>query len=87
MAVDHSSDAIRVAQYIANFFNVEARKNSHRFATRKDEEDHLIYKHNPVYIGNITESPYEQIYLFKNANATKFGESRPEHYREVEKKG
>ncbi len=80
LAVDHSPDSIRVAQYIANFFGVEARKNSHRFRSREAEESKVIYPHKPIYIGNITESPYEQIYTFKNANATEFGVDLPEHF-------
>eukprot|EP00794_Sanderia_malayensis_P000529 gene529-1182_t len=80
LAIDHSPDSIRVAQYIANFFIVEARKNSHRFATREQEEAKVIYPYKPLYIGNITESPYEQIYTFKHANATDFGPNVPEHF-------
>jgi len=80
LAVDHSPDAIRVAQYIANFFMVQARQNGQRFKTRQEEEANLIFHRNPVYIGHIVESPYEQIYLFKNANGTDFGEDDPERF-------
>ncbi len=82
LALDHSPDAIRVAQYIRNFFMLESRKNNHRFATRKVEERNLIYPHKILYIGNITESPYEQIYTFKHANATGFGDNVPEHFEQ-----
>ena len=81
LSLDHSPDAIRVAQYLANYFMVEARMNAQRFTTREEEEPRLIFRRKPVYIGNIIESPYEQIYLFKNANGTKFGEHLPEHFR------
>ena len=64
MVADHSIDSIRVAQYIANFFISQARRNSNRFSSRKYEEDNLIYKWNPVYIGNIQDTPYEQVYVF-----------------------
>ena len=80
LAVDHSPDAIRVAQYIANFFMVQARQNGQRFKTRQEEEANLILHRNPVYIGHIVESPYEQIYLFKNANGTDFGKDDPERF-------
>ena len=80
LAVDHSPDAIRAAQYIANFFMVEARKNGQRFRTREEEEPNLIFHRKPVYIGNILESPYEQIYLFKGANGTDFGGDMPDSY-------
>ena len=80
LALDHSPDAIRVGQYLANFFMVEARKNAQRFKSREEEEPNLIMRRNPIYIGNIIESPYEQIYLFKRANGTEFGEHMPESY-------
>ena len=80
LALDHSPDALRVAQYIANFFMVQARQNGQRFKTRHEEELNLILHRNPVYIGNIMESPYEQIYLFKSANGTDFGTDSPERF-------
>ena len=64
LAVDHSVHAIVVAQYITNVFMALARQNPNQFLTRKAEENHLIYKHPATYVGNITETPYEQIYLF-----------------------
>ncbi|XP_065071657.1 gamma-glutamyl hydrolase-like isoform X1 [Rhopilema esculentum] len=64
MAADHSIDSIRVAQYIANFFVMEARRNSNRFSSREEEEKYLIYRWKPTYIGDIPDTPYEQVYLF-----------------------
>ena len=64
LAIDHSIYSITAAQYVANQFLSEARQNPNRFSTRKEEEKHLIYQYTPTYIGNITETPYEQIYLF-----------------------
>ena len=64
MVADHSIDSIRVAQYVANFMVMEARKNSNRFATRELEEKYSIYRWNPVYIGTIPATPYEQVYVF-----------------------
>ena len=64
MVADHSLDSIRVAQYVANFLVMEARRNSNRFATRELEEKHLTYRWKPVYIGDITDTPYEQVYVF-----------------------
>jgi len=64
LAVDHSIYGIIAAQYIANYFVSEARKNNHRFRDRNEEEENLVMRHYPNYVGNITETPYEQIYLF-----------------------
>jgi len=64
MAVDHSILAIAVAQYISNVFMGFARQNPNQFKTRREEEKHLIYKTLPLYVGNVTETPYEQIYIF-----------------------
>jgi len=64
LAVDHSIHAIVAAQYMANVFMSFARQNPNKFATRRAEESHLIYRYSPIYVGNITDTPYEQIYLF-----------------------
>lgn len=64
MVADHSLDSIRVAQYVANFFVSEARKNSNRFTSRTLEEKHLIHRWSPIYLGDIADAPYEQCYLF-----------------------
>ena len=64
LAVDHTIHATFSAQYIANFLITEARKNPNRFDGRIDEEKHLIFNYHPSYVGNITETPYEEIYLF-----------------------
>ncbi|XP_066919217.1 gamma-glutamyl hydrolase A-like [Clytia hemisphaerica] len=63
-AVDHSIFAIAVAQYISNVFMGFARQNPNQFKTRREEEKHLIYNTLPLYVGNVTETPYEQIYMF-----------------------
>lgn len=64
LAVDHSIFAVTAAQYIANVFMGDARQNPNRFTDRKEEEHHLVFRYYPFYVGNITETPYEQIYLF-----------------------
>lgn len=78
LAVDHSIKGIMAAQYIANFFVMEARKNTHTFRDRAEEEEHLVMSHYPTYVGNITETPYEQIYIFdfvKPFQSAKYGNS------------
>lgn len=64
LAVDHSIISIIAAQYISNFFVSETRKNPNSFRDRAEEQSHLLLSHYPTYVGNITETPYEQIYLF-----------------------
>ena len=56
------------SQYMANFFVNEARKNHHKFPTRKLEDKYLIYNYNPVYSAKKYEgslSHFEQIYIFE----------------------
>ena len=63
--INHSVHGMMVAQYMANFFICEARKNSNKFATEGEEEHRLIYQFEPTYVGNIEETAYEQIYMWK----------------------
>uniref|UniRef100_A0A8C5R1Y9 folate gamma-glutamyl hydrolase n=1 Tax=Leptobrachium leishanense TaxID=445787 RepID=A0A8C5R1Y9_9ANUR len=61
-AYPHSVDAIRVSEYMADFFVNEARKSFHSFNSEKEEEQSLIYNYVPKYTANI--SGYEQAYFF-----------------------
>jgi len=88
LAIDHSTFAVTAAQYIANFFMGLARQNPNQFKTRKDEEKYLLYKNSAVYVGNITETPYEQVYLFplysekfadRNIETDKKGNKKKKH--------
>merc|ERR1712080_371498 len=64
LAVDHSIHAVIAAQYIANFFMSEARMNPGAFRDREEELDHLVAAQiSPVFVGNITESPYDLVYM------------------------
>lgn len=47
--VNHSSDAIRLAQHFANFFVNETRKNPNRFSTPEEEQNELFYNYQPIY--------------------------------------
>jgi gamma-glutamyl hydrolase len=60
----HTENAIKVAQYFANFFVGQARKSLHKFINRKEESDALIYNYSPVYTGKRNDSSFEQVYLF-----------------------
>merc|ERR1712002_87627 len=66
--IPHTPNAIRVSQYLANFFVNEARKNFHRFPSTTTERKYLIYSYDPYYsAGKFKESAlryFEQVYLF-----------------------
>ena len=44
-------------------FFFAARLSGHRFSSKEEEEDALIYKHNPVYC-NPEITHFEQCYIF-----------------------
>jgi len=65
LAVDHSPYAIISSQYIANVFMAEARMNPGTFRDREEEAEHHVgAQSTPTLIFNITETPYDQVYLF-----------------------
>ena len=55
---------LQVAQYFANFFVSETRKNGHKFDSVEEEEENLIYNYSPVYTGRADHSSFEQAYFF-----------------------
>lgn len=59
--INHGPEAIRVAQYMANFFVNEARKSTHKFSSEKEEIDALIENYQPVFDKDYT---FEDIYYF-----------------------
>ncbi|CAL7945516.1 unnamed protein product [Xylocopa violacea] len=63
--IPHGNNAIKVAQYFANFFINEARKNFHEFSSKKEELESLIYNYQPMYTG-LKNSSFVQCYMFKN---------------------
>ncbi|XP_061121988.1 gamma-glutamyl hydrolase [Syngnathus typhle] len=60
--VAHTPLGVRLTFYMAEFFVGEARKNLHRFATKDEESQALIYNFSPVRAS--AESVFEQIYYF-----------------------
>uniref|UniRef100_A0A6J0V9Q3 folate gamma-glutamyl hydrolase n=1 Tax=Pogona vitticeps TaxID=103695 RepID=A0A6J0V9Q3_9SAUR len=60
--IPHSQSAIKVAFFTADFFVSEARKSSHRFFSKEDETNALIYNFNPVFTGK--NHSFEQAYFF-----------------------
>ena len=59
--IDHSPDAIKVSQYMANFFVQQARKSSHSFANPATEQSLLIYNYTPT---NTPGGDFVQTYFF-----------------------
>ena len=60
--IPHYPMSIDVTQYLSNFLVNQARLNSHKFKSLKEEEANLIYNYPPVFTGNI--SHWEQTYIF-----------------------
>ena len=63
VSVDHTIFAVVVSQYIANVFVGFARQNSNGFKSIKEERFSLVYKYKTLYVGNMTGSSYEQLYI------------------------
>ncbi|RUS74832.1 hypothetical protein EGW08_017389 [Elysia chlorotica] len=58
-SINHGLDAIRVGQYMANFFVNEARKSSHRFPSLQSEATSLIDNYKRTYFSDGT---FEEVY-------------------------
>lgn len=65
--IPHGTNATVVSQYFANFFVNEARKNSHEFGTKQEEEQSLIYNY-PVTYTALQNSSFQQCYMFKTSD-------------------
>ena len=48
LGIDHGAHAVAASQWHANFLVAEARKNSHRFDSAKEEQAALIYNYQPT---------------------------------------
>lgn len=60
-AINHSVAAIAIAQYMANFFVSELRKNNHTYPAPTDEANALIFNYQPTQTPN---SSFVQKYYF-----------------------
>jgi Predicted glutamine amidotransferases len=77
--ISHTYDAIRLEQYLANFFVNECRKNFNQFNDALYDWM-LIYNYNATII---PQSHFEQIYLFPNRKTGEVStESNAEHFIE-----
>jgi len=59
-AINHSPEAVLIAQYTSNFFVQQARKNNHKYPTPAAEEAALIYNYQPAK----TTGSFIQEYFF-----------------------
>ena len=60
-----AEENILFSQYLSNFINQQARRNSHRFANKEEENKQLIYNYAPA---KYLDGFYEQAYIFENPN-------------------
>ena len=61
-AINHSPEAVKIAQYTANFFVEQARKNNHKFPSDEVEDAYLIWNYQPTRSG----PNFVQTYYFPN---------------------
>uniref|UniRef100_A0AAG5DEB5 folate gamma-glutamyl hydrolase n=1 Tax=Anopheles atroparvus TaxID=41427 RepID=A0AAG5DEB5_ANOAO len=61
--ISHTANAIQAAQFFADFFIHETRKNDHRFPTEMTLDQHVIYNYQPTFTG-LKRSSFEQCYMF-----------------------
>lgn len=47
-AINHSNNAVEIAQYTSSFFVHETKKNNHMFDSEEQEDSYLIYNYKPV---------------------------------------
>ncbi|XP_013190722.2 gamma-glutamyl hydrolase [Amyelois transitella] len=59
-----SINAVKSNRYFMDFFVRECRKNTHSFASASEENQYLIYNHEPKFTG-VLGSAYHQCYLFE----------------------
>lgn len=62
--ISHTPNAIKAAQYFADFFVNEARRNDQHFAREEDIDKHVIYNF-PASFTGLKRSAFEQCYLFE----------------------
>jgi hypothetical protein len=61
--INHSANAILIAQYTSNYFVNQARNSTHSFPSPPAESAALIYNWAPIYSEEIT-GDFEQCYVW-----------------------
>ncbi|XP_073965535.1 gamma-glutamyl hydrolase A-like isoform X2 [Choristoneura fumiferana] len=59
-----SRNAVKANRYFMDFFVDECRKSAHAFASAAEENEYVIYNHEPHFTG-VLGSAYHQCYLFE----------------------
>jgi len=64
--IKHTSEAVKIGQYIADFFVDECRKNDNGFQSYEEEIQHIIDLYPPTYTAfNVNSTmPFDGIYMF-----------------------
>lgn len=63
-SIPHTPEAVRAANYFADFFVNKARLNNQTFPTEEEEIASLIYNYSPIYIATLYRSAFQQCYFF-----------------------
>ncbi|XP_068241282.1 gamma-glutamyl hydrolase-like [Palaemon carinicauda] len=63
-AIPHDPFSVGVAHYFSNFFVNQARYNNQHFATKKEENEALIYNHDTTFTGELG-SGFTECYFFR----------------------
>jgi len=76
--INRSYDAVRLEQYLANFFVNECRKNFNVFSDTDNSENEwmLIYNYNAT---QVPASIFTQVYLFLDTNITQYEVQKSYH--------
>ncbi|CAF1668513.1 unnamed protein product [Rotaria magnacalcarata] len=61
--IPHTSNAVKVMQYTANFLTNQTRQNMNHFESIEDETKYLIYQYTSEFT-DLVESHFQQIYFF-----------------------
>jgi len=62
VGINHSTDAVRAMQYVANFFVAESRRNQHAFSDPDFQRLYNVWSYNPVVYGDVLYG--EKSYVF-----------------------
>lgn len=80
--ISHTENAVASAQYFAQFFVNECRKNANRFNSINEENQMLIYNYPVTFTGRLN-STFEQSYLFESDVDYGNGQKKNENIRVV----
>jgi len=62
--IPRRADAVAANQHLMRVFAGHVRRNQQSFASEKEEESHLIYRHDPFPVQTLYRSSFLQVYFF-----------------------